>query len=204
MATFTLVPAPTELGWRSLEGAGFLEDTIKVTPRLEVRAGFRSESTNGWNEAQGRASNYAHRQRRAANHAHRGQLGALDQPREIPAQSAPGLCLGRVGQRQDGRARRRRALPRPARHARLPARPDRALQHRRIHQEHRGLEPELHAGRAAAIHRQGVAQQRAARSRHARGASPGACASSSRLRRKPRSPSVMWARTATTRFCQKT
>ncbi len=58
VATFTLVPAPTELGWRSLEGAGFFEDTIKVTPRLELRAGFRSESTNGWNESQGRASNY--------------------------------------------------------------------------------------------------------------------------------------------------
>ncbi len=57
--TFTVVPSPTELGWRSLEGAGFVEDTIKLTPRLELRAGFRSESTNGWNEAQGRASNYA-------------------------------------------------------------------------------------------------------------------------------------------------
>jgi hypothetical protein len=58
VATFTLVPAPTELGWRSYEGAAFLEDILKVTPRLELRAGFRSESTNGWNEAQGRASNY--------------------------------------------------------------------------------------------------------------------------------------------------
>jgi len=56
--TFTVVPSPTELGWRSLEGAGFVEDTIKVGPRLELRAGFRSESTNGWNEVQGRASNY--------------------------------------------------------------------------------------------------------------------------------------------------
>ena len=58
VATFTLVPAPTELGWRSLEVAEFVEDTIKLTPRLELRAGFRAESTNGWNEAQGRASNY--------------------------------------------------------------------------------------------------------------------------------------------------
>ena len=58
VATFTLVPAPTALGWRSFEGAGFFEDTIKVTPRFELRAGFRSESTNGWNESQGRASNY--------------------------------------------------------------------------------------------------------------------------------------------------
>jgi hypothetical protein len=56
--TFTVVPSPTELGWRSLEGAAFIEDTVKLTPRLELRAGFRSESTNGWNEAQGRASNY--------------------------------------------------------------------------------------------------------------------------------------------------
>jgi hypothetical protein len=57
--TFTVVPSPTELGWRSFEGAGFVEDTLKLTPRLELRAGFRSESTNGWNEAQDRASNYA-------------------------------------------------------------------------------------------------------------------------------------------------
>jgi len=59
VGTFTVVPSPTELGWRSLEGAGFVEDTIRVTPRLEVRVGFRSESTDGWNEAQGRAANYA-------------------------------------------------------------------------------------------------------------------------------------------------
>ena len=57
--TFTVVPSPTELGWRSLEFAAFVEDTIKLTPRLELRAGFRSETTNGWNEAQGRAANYA-------------------------------------------------------------------------------------------------------------------------------------------------
>jgi hypothetical protein len=57
--TFTVVTSPTELGWRSLEGAAYLEDTVKVTPRLELRAGFRSESTNGWNEAHRRASNYA-------------------------------------------------------------------------------------------------------------------------------------------------
>ena len=57
--TFTVVPAPTELGWRSLMGAGYIEDTIHFGPRLEVRAGFRFESTNGWNESQGRASNYA-------------------------------------------------------------------------------------------------------------------------------------------------
>ncbi len=57
--TFTVVPSPTELGWRTLAGSGFVQDTIKVNKRLELRAGFRSESTDGWNEAQGRAANYA-------------------------------------------------------------------------------------------------------------------------------------------------
>lgn len=56
--TFTVVPAPTRLGWRSWMGAGYLEDTIRLTPRLELRAGLRIESTNGFNESQGRASNY--------------------------------------------------------------------------------------------------------------------------------------------------
>ena len=56
--TFSVVPAPTELGWRSFLGAGYLEDTIRITPRLELRAGLRFESTNGFNESQGRASVY--------------------------------------------------------------------------------------------------------------------------------------------------
>jgi len=59
VATFTVVPAPTELGWRSTQYAGYLEDTIKLTPRLELRAGFRFEGTTGWNESQSRAANYA-------------------------------------------------------------------------------------------------------------------------------------------------
>ncbi len=59
VATFTVVPAPTELGWRSLFVAGYIEDAWKVTPRLEVRAGFRSESSTGWNEVHNRASNYS-------------------------------------------------------------------------------------------------------------------------------------------------
>lgn len=58
VSTFTVVPSPTPLGWRSLEGAGFVQDAIRVNKRLEVRVGFRFESTNGWNEAHGRASNY--------------------------------------------------------------------------------------------------------------------------------------------------
>ena len=59
VSTYTYAPAFTPLGWRSTEGAAFAEDTIKVKSNLEVRLGFRAEFTNGWNEAQGRASNYA-------------------------------------------------------------------------------------------------------------------------------------------------
>ena len=59
LSTYTYAPFPaTPLSWRSLEGAGFVEDTIKLKPSLELRVGFRGESTSGWNEALGRASNY--------------------------------------------------------------------------------------------------------------------------------------------------
>ena len=56
--TFTVVPTPTALGWRTLFSAGYLEDTWKPNPALELRAGIRIESTTGWNEAQNRAAIY--------------------------------------------------------------------------------------------------------------------------------------------------
>jgi hypothetical protein len=58
VSTWTYAPSYTPLSWRSLEGAYFAEDAIKLRPSLEVRLGFRGEFTNGWNEAHGRASNY--------------------------------------------------------------------------------------------------------------------------------------------------
>jgi Carboxypeptidase regulatory-like domain len=59
VSTYAYAPSYTPLSWRSTEGAFFVEDAIKVNSSLELRIGFRGESTNGWNEAQGRASNYA-------------------------------------------------------------------------------------------------------------------------------------------------
>lgn len=56
--TFTYVPVTTELGWRSTFVAAYLEDTIKLLPNLELRAGIRSESTDGWNASHGRAPVY--------------------------------------------------------------------------------------------------------------------------------------------------
>ncbi len=58
ISTFTVVPQPTPVAWRSLETAGFAQDVIKLHPNLSLRVGFRFESTNGWNEAHGRAANY--------------------------------------------------------------------------------------------------------------------------------------------------
>ncbi len=58
VSKYTVVPSPTELNWRTLFGAGFVEDAWKVTPHFEVRAGFRFESSLGWNEANGHAANY--------------------------------------------------------------------------------------------------------------------------------------------------
>jgi hypothetical protein len=58
VSSFQVVPSATELGWRSLFGAFWLEDSIKLTPRLNVRLGLRDEFTTGWNEVAGRAANY--------------------------------------------------------------------------------------------------------------------------------------------------
>jgi hypothetical protein len=58
VSTFNVVPNPTELGWRSLFGAWYFEDTIKAGHHLTLRAGVRHEFTTGWNEAYGRAANY--------------------------------------------------------------------------------------------------------------------------------------------------
>jgi hypothetical protein len=58
VSSFQVVPSPSELGWRSLLGAWYFEDTIKLLPNLTLRAGIRQEFTNGWNEVDGRAANY--------------------------------------------------------------------------------------------------------------------------------------------------
>ncbi len=58
VGTFAAVPSPTPLGWRQLEDAYYAQDIIRLRPNLEVRVALRIESTDGWHESQGRASNY--------------------------------------------------------------------------------------------------------------------------------------------------
>ena len=57
-SSFQAVLNHSELGWRSLLGAWYLQDTIKLRPNLTLEAGLRHEFTTGWNEVAGRASNY--------------------------------------------------------------------------------------------------------------------------------------------------
>lgn len=58
VSSFQVVPTPSALGWRSLLGAWYFEDTVKLRPNLTLQAGIRHEFTNGWNEVTGRAANY--------------------------------------------------------------------------------------------------------------------------------------------------
>ncbi|HEY3841146.1 MAG TPA: carboxypeptidase-like regulatory domain-containing protein [Bryobacteraceae bacterium] len=57
-SSFQVVPAPSELGFRSFFGAWYLEDNIRLRRNLTLRLGLRDEFTNGWNEVKDRAANY--------------------------------------------------------------------------------------------------------------------------------------------------
>ena len=58
VSTFVAVPSPTAMAWRSLEGAWYLQDNMRLRRNLTLTLGFRDEFTNGWNEAKGRAGNF--------------------------------------------------------------------------------------------------------------------------------------------------
>ena len=58
-ASFLYDPAPTPMEWRSLFGAWYVEDVIRVRSDLTASLGFRDEFSTGWNEANGLAANYA-------------------------------------------------------------------------------------------------------------------------------------------------
>lgn len=57
-SSFLYNPAPTEMNWRSLFGALYAQDTIRLNPSWTVTLGFRGEFSTGWNEAHCRAANY--------------------------------------------------------------------------------------------------------------------------------------------------
>jgi hypothetical protein len=57
-STFLFDPASTAMNWRSLFGAFYAEDVVRLNPKLSLSLGFRAELSTGWNEAHGRAANY--------------------------------------------------------------------------------------------------------------------------------------------------
>jgi hypothetical protein len=58
ISNFNVVPNRTGLGWRTLLGAWYIDDTVRLRPNLTLEAGIRHEFTTGWNEVAGRAANY--------------------------------------------------------------------------------------------------------------------------------------------------
>jgi hypothetical protein len=46
------------MNWRSLFGAFYAQDVIRLWPKFTLSLGFRGEFSTGWNEAHGRAANY--------------------------------------------------------------------------------------------------------------------------------------------------
>jgi hypothetical protein len=58
IGSFLYDPAPTEMNWRSLVGAWYVQDEYRVSPKLVLSLGFRDEFTTGWNEAHGHASTF--------------------------------------------------------------------------------------------------------------------------------------------------
>src|SRR5579863_8915988 len=57
-SSFLYSPSPTEMNWRSLFGALYAQDVIRLSPKFTLSLGFRGEFSTGWNEAHGRAANY--------------------------------------------------------------------------------------------------------------------------------------------------
>jgi hypothetical protein len=55
---FSVIPLLTELGFRTTEGAWYIQDEIKLKPNLTLRLGLRDEMTNGYNEVAGRCANF--------------------------------------------------------------------------------------------------------------------------------------------------
>ena len=56
VSNFSIAPDHIPQDWRQWNGATYVEDSFRVTPKLLLTAGLRYEFTNGWSEETGRGS----------------------------------------------------------------------------------------------------------------------------------------------------
>ena len=191
--------SPSSAGGRSSPSA-FLEDTWRITPRLQVRAGFRSESSTGWSESQEprqRLQLWSRQQRCAARRdLHESHCWPVQrahrQPRPLSAGAARRTRMGRIRQWPHQRYRQRRSAPFPAGCARLSARPGCTLQHRQLLLQHHRGQPDQRHAEDQPFHRRHATSPRLR-------CSPTPSGSSSSLRRPRLSRSAITGRTAITR-----
>jgi hypothetical protein len=59
---FIIQRNPIPVGYRTTEGAWYVQDEIKLRPNLTLRAGLRDEMTNGFNEVANRCANFPYDQ----------------------------------------------------------------------------------------------------------------------------------------------
>jgi hypothetical protein len=90
--SFLYSPAPTEMNWRSLFGAVYAQDVIRITPRLTLSLGFRGEFSTGWNEAHNRAANYTFTNSVISSQPHVGHRAFTQNNARFLAQPRVGLA----------------------------------------------------------------------------------------------------------------
>src|SRR5438046_10639282 len=56
---FIINRGPLGGGYRTTEGAWYVQDEMKLRSNLTLRLGLRDEMTNGWNDVSGRCDNYS-------------------------------------------------------------------------------------------------------------------------------------------------
>ncbi len=112
-STFLYDPAPTEMNWRSLFGALYAQDVIRMNPNFTLTLGFRGEFSTGWNEAHGRAANYTFTNGVISNQPRIASSAFTDEQREVPAAAANRFRVEPLP-RQDRGARRVRNVQRTA------------------------------------------------------------------------------------------
>ena len=91
-SSFLYSPTPTEMNWRSLFGAVYAQDVIRMAPNLTLSLGFRGEFSTSWNEAHNRAANYTFTDGVISSQPHIGHSAFTENNARFLAQPRVGLA----------------------------------------------------------------------------------------------------------------